>query len=330
MAAPKLNNIDKAAILLIGLGEEISAELFKHLPPEDIKRLLIAMQRLPQVDQRTATQIFKDFQQLLQHPPSQRGLDGKLVAQNMLRNVLKSNPELADHVLQGQAELTAVANVEPQVLHTILQKEQPQTIALVLAHMSPLQAAQTLKLFPTLQRPDIVMRISKLEPVDPEQIEDLNDYLAQEILKIGRKGKQPIGGADKVAAILNAMDRASEAQILTAIAERHPELEATIRGLMFTFDDLVKLQDRDLREVLKAVPANKWVVALRDASETLKAVIFKNMSPRAAQLLQEDIQVGGKVKRSEVEKTQQDIIKTVMELAEAGKINISRSDDEYV
>lgn len=316
MGAHKYSGIDKAAILLMGLGHELAAEIVKHFTPDEVKRIGAAMQRLRAVDQDTYEAILKEFSASLQKPrPRTVGM----------------TPEFAK-IFPGVngTHLEAVELVDGETLAKIISREHPQTIALVLAHLDPQKCAETLKALPQPMHADLLMRVANLESVSPEEIEALDQHLREEIASLNRFGKKKVGGVEKVASILNAVDRATESAILSQIAERHPDLSSDIKNRMFVFDDLARIEPRAMQELIKAVPQKLWTLALRTASDGVKNLVFQNMSQRGAQMLREDMEAMGKVKVADVTTAQRDILAAAKKLEADGKITLTVGLDEYV
>ncbi len=200
-----------------------------------------------------------------------------------------------------------------------------------MAHLDPKKCGETLKLLPEALHTEIILRVANLDAVAPEIIDEIDDVLRNEIQAMGSISTQKIGGVEPIAEMLNLIDKATEEQILDNLEERDPDLAEQIRQLMFVFDDLVKIDDRGIQELIKNVNNDKWKVALKTASESVRDLIFKNMSDRAATMLREDMEAMAAVKLSDVENTQFEVVQIARKLEEEGKIIIaSGGDSAYV
>jgi flagellar motor switch protein FliG len=200
-------------------------------------------------------------------------------------------------------------------------------MALILAHLEPKKCGDALKLLPDGLHTEILIRMAGLDAVQPEIIDEIDDVLRQEVQAMGSISTQKIGGVEPLAEMLNLMDKATEEQILDNLEERDPDLAEQIRQLMFVFDDLVKIDDRGIQEIIKNVNNDKWKVALRTAAEAVKDLVFKNMSERAAQMLREDMEAMSAVKLSDIETVQMEIIGITRKLESEGKIMIASGGD---
>ncbi len=332
MGAPKYSGADKAAILLMGLGEDLAAEIFKHMSEHEIRRVASAMQRLKEIDPNSFQQVLVEFQQNLKKAPRTQLQDGPEFLRHAIARALpgEKGKALADEMAQGDVRLTAVDLVDAETLAALIAKEHPQTIAIVLAHLDAKKCGETLRHLPVEDKTSLIMRIANLQSISRDYIEELDQHLRQEIAHLGSRGKKKIGGINKVAAILNVIDRTSEQSILAKINELDPSLGEQIRAQMFVFDDLIHLTDRDLQTLIKSVPQEKWLLALRTASDAIKTHVFKNMSERAAKMLQEDMAAMTRAKVTDVEAAQGEILNRAKKLEDEGKISLARNKDDYV
>lgn len=316
MGAPKHSAVDKAAILLLGMGHELAAEIMKHLSPEELKRVGNAMHRLGVLEREVFEKVLREFTNSLQ--------TARHTKVSMTPEFAKMFPGLEEARLQS-ADL-----VDGETLAKILEREHPQTIALVLAHLSPEKGAAMLKALPHDQHAALLMRLATLESVSREELEALDQHLEEEISRMNHYGKKKVGGVEKVASILNAIDRTKESAILAQIAERHPTLSDDIKSHMFVFDDLARLDARAIQELIKAVPQKLWTLALRGANEAIQKLVFENMSKRGADMLREDMAAMGKVKLSDALAAQGEILAMAKKLDADGKISLAAGTDEYV
>jgi len=210
----------------------------------------------------------------------------------------------------------------------MLQREHPQTIAIVLAHLEPTQAAEVLSKFPEQLKIEISQRIANLDQISPTILSELEDVLQSQLSSYTQSRR--IGGVKTVAEILNQMDRTSEELIIKHIEEKDPILADEIRKLMFTFEDLISVDDRGIQTILKEIATDDLVLALKMASEELKEKIFKNMSSRAVQIIKEEMETKGPVRVADVEKAQMNIVRAARRLEEEGKIVVGKRGGEAI
>ena len=206
----------------------------------------------------------------------------------------------------------------------ILRNEHPQTLALILGHLHPDQAAELLQNLPSGVRSEVLMRLARLEAVAEEMLLEVDRVLQNQLIAMGGKEGKKVGGITSVAEILNAVDRATEEEVLSEIEEESAQMAEDIRNLMFVFEDIKALDDRSIRELLKEVSNEELTQALKGASDDLKEKFFKNLSERAATMIREDLEIMGPVRLADVESAQQNVVKTVRRLEAEGKIAIGR------
>jgi flagellar motor switch protein FliG len=332
LATNKYTGAQKAAILLLSFGEEISAEIFKHMTEFEIKRIGGAMSRLGRLEEDIVEQIIAEFYQILQNN-TKFFYGGNDFTRQVIGQAFKGGEadDLIESLALGSsANLDALELIDPKTLATFIRSEHPQTIALILAHLDPKRCGETMKLLPETLHTEILLRIAKLESVQPEIIDEIDDVLRNEIQSMGSVSTQKIGGVEPLAEMLNLIDKATEEQILDSLEERDPDLADQIRQLMFVFDDLVKIDERGIQELIKNVNNDKWKIALKTASENVSELVFNNMSTRAAEMLREDIEAMGAVKLADVEAMQFEIVQVARKLEEEGKIIIASGDSAYV
>lgn len=329
MANQKYTGAQKAAILLLSFGEEISAEIFKNMTEFEIKRIGAAMSRLGRLENDVVETVMGEFYGVLQQ--NQKFFyGGNDFTKKLIGTAFKGTDgdELINQLALGSSSnLDSLELIDARTLSNFIRNEHPQTIALILAHLDSRKCGDTLKLLPESMRTEILIRIANLDAVAPEIIDEIDDVLRAEIQAMGSISTQKIGGVEPIAEMLNLIDGASEEQILDGLEERDPELAERIRQLMFTFDDLVKIDDRGIQEIVKAVQNDKWKIALKTASEAVRELVFKNMSERAAKMLREDMEAMAAVKLSDVEAIQYEIVQVARKLEEEGKIVIAMGGD---
>lgn len=332
MASNKYTGAQKAAILLLSFGEEISGEIFKNMSEFEIKRIGSAMSRLGRLEQDVIDDVMTEFYGILQQN-KKFFYGGNDFTMKVIGNAFKGGEadELIEQLALGSsANLDALELIDPRTLTNFIRNEHPQTIALILAHLDPQKCGEVLKLLPESLHTEIILRISNLDAVAPEIIDEIDDVLRNEIQAMGSISSQKIGGVEPIAEMLNLIDKATEEQILDNLEERDPELADQIRQLMFVFDDLSKIDDRGIQEIIKVVKPEQWMVALKTASEAVGELVFKNMSERAANMLKEDMEAMPAVKLSDVEKAQFDIVQITRKLEEEGKVVIAQGDTAFV
>jgi flagellar motor switch protein FliG len=231
----------------------------------------------------------------------------------------------------GPTPFQELENVSPKILSQILRNEHPQTLALIMGHLHPDQAAELIQNLPSGVRAEVLMRLAKLEAVAEEMLMEVDKVLQSQLIAIGGKEGKKVGGVNAVAEILNAVDRATEEEVLSEIEEESTQMAEDIRNLMFVFEDIKAIDDRSIRELLKEVSNEDLTLSLKGASDDLKTKFLGNLSERAATMIREDLEIMGPVKLSDVEAAQQNIVKTVRRLEDEGKIAISRGGgDEFI
>lgn len=334
-----MTNAEKAAILLLSLEEEQAAEVMKNFSSSEIKHVGRCMSYLSEISDKDIACVAGDFCTLAQ----QKGKRIVSVDDNAIKNIIKKalGDDKAKDVLSKIKEenfkapdnsvIEKLRDIDPRVLLDFTKIEHPQTIALMLAILRPEQAAEILENLPPDRRNEIVNRMITLKGVSREFIEEMARTLESE-LNLEGASEQQVGGVSMMAEILNNMNRSSENEILDSIEEVNSDLASEIRNLMFTFDDILKLTDKDIRELIKEINKEDLIRSLKVAEHELKDKIFKNMSSRAAEMLKEDIELMPPIRLSEVEEAQKKIIETAKRLESEGKITIARDNekDEFV
>ncbi|RDB35939.1 MAG: flagellar motor switch protein FliG [Spirobacillus cienkowskii] len=327
--AIKYTGPQKAAILLLAFGEEISAEIFKHMTEFEIKRIGSAMSRLGRVDSDAIDAVMEEFYQILQSN-KKYFLGSNDFTKRLIESAFKSDQAsaLIDELsLTSNANLESLELIDPKTLANFLRAEHPQTMALILAHLDPKKFGECLKILPESLHTELILRVASLESVSPEIIDEIDDVLRNEIQRLGNVTSSKVGGIDPIVEMLNLMDKATEENILDRLEERDPDLAENIRKLMFVFDDLVKIDDRGIQTVLREVKPEQLKLALKTASEGVKELIYKNMSQKAAENLKEEMAIAGPAKISDVEQAQFAIVQIARRLNDEGKIVISASGE---
>ncbi len=330
--ANKYSGPQKAAILLLAFGEEISAEIFKNMTEFEIKRIGSAMSRLGRVDGDVIDEVMEEFFVILQ-TNKKYFLGGNDFTKKIISSAFKDSEASAmidDLALETNATLESLELIDPKTLANFLRAEHPQTIALVLAHLEPKKFGETLKILPEQLHTELILRIATLESVSPDIIDEIDDVLRSEIQRMGNVTSQRLGGVDPIVEMLNLMDKTTEENILDRLEERDPDLTEQIRKLMFVFDDLVKIDDRGIQTILREVKPDMLKLALKTSSESVKELILRNMSQRAAENLREEMAVMAPAKLSDVESAQFAVVQIARRLADEGKIVIVTGGDNML
>ncbi len=326
-----LRGREKAAILLIALGPELAAQVYKYLDETEIETLTLEIANMRKVTPEEREKVLKEAQELLmaQEFIAQGGVD---YAKKLLEEAL--GPEKAQELL---AKLTASLQVRPfdfmrrtdaQQILSFIQGEHPQTIALILSYLPPDQAAQVISGLPPAMQADVAKRIATMDRITPEVLREVERVLERKLSTVLAQDFTMAGGIDALVEIINRVDRGTERNILETLEEQDPELAEEIKKRLFVFEDIIALDDRSLQRILREVEMKDLALALKGASEELKEKFFRNMSKRAAQMLKEDMEYMGPVRVRDVEEAQQRIVNIVRQLEEAGEIVIARGGGE--
>lgn len=331
MVQSRLSPAEKTAVLMVALGEDLAAEIFRQMDEQDIRRVGAALSRLGHVDQSTIDLVIAEFYQILLATDKDPVSGGFGFTKRVLAKAFHESPygqELADSIQKYHVEMKSLELAEPETIARLIRNEHPQTIALIIAHAPASKSGQILKLMPEALHTEIIKRIADLSEVDPDVIMEIDDQLRSEIEKSGMRAKK-IGGISKVAAILNSMGGEHQ-DVLDRLSERDPELSEQIRDEMFTFNDLVLLDDPSMRVLFQAVDKDTWLIALRGASEQVIDLVFRNLSDRARKLFQEDMDSLGPQRISDVKNAQNHILAIAKELEDKGKIIVERGERKVV
>lgn len=330
----QLSGPQKAAMLLVTMGESFASEVFKHLDDNEIQLLGQQIAKLDLISTSQVENIVEEFTKLIEAPENLR-VRGDLFFKKTLvqsldeprRNELLENLEID----QSPDFFQKIKKLDGKTVANFLRNEHPQTVALVLAHLERAQAGAVLSEFPENLQMEVINRIAYLDPVPTGIIEEIDEALKEEIAMIEEVGGRAIGGAQSVAEILNQMERAAEGKILKRLEEEdQEELADEIRRFMFTFEDLLGADDRAIMTILKEVNTQELALSLKAASEELKEKFFKNMSERAGTMLREELEIMGPVRLRDVEAAQQNIIQTAKRLEAKGSIVLGTKGSEDV
>lgn len=335
MSTDKLMGPEKAAILLFSLGEELASTIVKQLNEEEIKKLGSSMAKVLSVPSKTAESIFSEFNELASsHLPMEIGHGGTQFIRNVLTKAVEK--EKAQTILDEIQEETKwnlfqkIKRLDSKTIANFIRNEHPQTIAIILAHLSTAQTAGVLAELPPPLHTELIHRIAELENVPHSVVEEIDQAIEGGfgIVKDSEGFKR--GGVRFVAEVLNQVDSSIQMNVIKEIEEQKQGLADDIRRFMFVFEDLIQVDDRSLMVILKEINNETLMKALRTASDELKEKIFKNMSERAVQMMKEDMDVMGPIRLKDVEAAQQAIITTGKKLENEGKIVLARKGKEEV
>jgi flagellar motor switch protein FliG len=319
-----LGGLTKAAIVMLLLGEEATTEVFRLLSEDEIERLAKEMAELGQVSVKMSETVLDEFHTAVNaNEYSTRGDIG--YARRILEKTLGAEAarRILDRVMrsfQSTAGFKSLTAVDPEQLSKFILGEHPQTIALILAHLNPASAAQLITLLPDELRADVLTRMASLDDISPDVVTRISTVIEQRLKTLGGPSREQHGGVRAVAELFNRLERTVSAPVLEAIEAERPELAVSIRNLMFVFDDLVHVDDNGMREIVQRADKKALTIALKGASDEIRARFFTNMSKRAADMLREEMEVLGAVRLRDVEKAQQDIVSVARKLEEEGVI----------
>jgi flagellar motor switch protein FliG len=319
-----ISGIKKAAIVSLLIGEERSAEVFRHLREDEIERLAKEVAALGHISSTLGESVLEEFHQtMLASEFAGRG-DADY-AQRVLKMSLgedgaKRVMEKVQKAFESNAGFVSIERADPEQLSKFILGEHPQTIALILAHLNPGHAAQLVTLLPDSLRADVLTRMASLDDIAPDVITRISSVIEQRLRTLGGPSRETHGGVRAVAELFNRLERNVSAPVLEAIETDRPELAVSIRNLMFVFDDLVHIDDNGMREIVQRADKKGLTIALKGASEEIRDRFFKNMSKRAADMLKEEMDVLGAVRLRDVEKAQQDVVAIARKLEEEGVI----------
>ena len=321
--ASEEESIENAAILLMSLGEEEAAQVFKHLGPKEVQKLGETIARMKVIPRERVEQVLDKF---TVEAEKQHMLvpDTDEYVKSVLRKALGDDKAnlLIDRIIQG-SDVTGIESLkwmDAGSVAELLRNEHPQIIAAILVHLDQDQSSSVLKAFTERQRNEVLIRIATLDGIQPTALKDLNEVLSKVLAGGDRLKKASLGGVKAAAEIINLMGSSVETSALDYIREADGDLAQKIMDNMFTFDDLNKLDDKGFQAVLKEVQSESLVIALKGATPELREKVFRNMSSRAAETLREDLESRGPVRVSEVESEQKEMLKIVRRLVDEGQI----------
>jgi len=338
MAGPlksdRLSGADKAAILLLSLGEGRAGDILSRLEDREIQLLGQKISKLEFVPVKQMASILEEFTKMMEAPEALVVRGEQFFKNTISRSMdVKRQEDLMDKLDWETSPdfFQKIKKLDARTVASFLRNEHPQTVALVLAHLERQQAGQVLAVFPEDLQIEVLRRVASLDQVSPAIIEEIDAALREEIALVEEVGGRLVGGPQSVAEILNQMERTQETSILKRLEEEDQgELAEEIRRYLFTFEDLLGVDDRGLMALLKEVNTQELALALKAASDELKNKFFQNMSSRAAEMLQEELEIMGPARLREVEGAQQRIIQVAKRLETEGQLVLTTKDSEDV
>jgi flagellar motor switch protein FliG len=325
--------VERAAILLLTLGEQEAAQVLKHMGAREVQKVGSAMTQLLNVSKEEVSDVLTNFTSVVETQTSVGvGVD------EFLRKVLvdalgqDKAASVIDRINIGPSSkgLEALKWMDPRAVAELIRHEHPQIIAIVLAYLDSDQSAEILTCMPAGLRADVVMRIATLDGVQPTALSELDDIMEKTFAGKSTAKTSALGGAKAAADIVNLLDPGTEGPLMEQINRADEALGSKIQDLVFVFDNLIEIDDRGMQELLRNVQSDRLLIAMKGADDDLKAKIFKNMSQRAAEMLKDDLEAKGPVKLSEVEMAQKEILLAARKLAEAGTISLGGKGEAYV
>ena len=331
---PNLSGRQKAAVFLVTLGSELSAEVFKHLREDEIEALTFEIARLETFDNEQKEEVLQEFQELMmaQDFINTGGID---YARELLEKALGSQ-KAVDIINRLTTSLQVrpfdfIRRTDPTHLLNFIQQEHPQTIALILAYLEPQKASIILGSLPNEIQSDVAKRIATMDRTSPETLREVERVLEKKLASISSEDYTAAGGVESIVEILNLVDRSTEKVIIESLEEEDPELAEDIKKRMFVFEDIVMLDDRAIQKVMREVDTAELAKALKAVDSEVQDKIFRNMSKRAAALLKDDMEYMGPIRMKDVEESQQRIVSIIRKLEEQGEIVVARAgEDELV
>lgn len=332
MKFEELKGFEKAAILINYLGTEAVQKILKHLDDTDIRKLISLMAKYRVVPVSITKKVLEEYYEMISEvddyifgdTTTQKETIMNAVGEERARGILGHL-----NIAGGNSnKLESLELVDAKSLANFLIAEHPQTIAVILAHLEPEKKSEVLKRLPETLQAEVVLRLANLEFIAPELLQEVDMVLKSELQTNGSVEQAALGGVHPVAEMLNVMDKNTEASIMSRLEEKDPILAEEIRKLMFVFEDIIKIDDRGIQQLLKEVDNSKLLLALKTANADVREKIFKNLSNRAAGMLREDLENMGPAKLSEVESAQQEIVNVARRLEQEGKILIARGGSE--
>ncbi|MCF6323184.1 MAG: flagellar motor switch protein FliG [Gammaproteobacteria bacterium] len=329
-----LTGVDRAAILLMSIGEQEAAEVLKYIGPKEVHRVSTAMAALKNISQEQADGVLGDFCETADNETT-FGVGSDEYLKSVLIKALGEDKagSVIDRVLMGTSSsgLEQLKWMDPRAVVEVIRLEHPQIISVVLSYLDAEQAAEVISLLPEKVRLDVLLRVATLDRLQPAALEELNNVIEKQFVGNTAVKSATVGGIKTAANILNFMDSAEEGLIMDQITEFDNELSESIQDLMFVFADLSEIDDRGIQALLREVSSETLILALKGSEPEMQSKIFDNMSKRASEMLKDDLEARGPVKLSEVETAQKEVLAIARRMAESGDIQLGgKSSEEYV
>ena len=325
---------DRAAILLLALGEKDAAAILTHMGPKEVQELGLAMAGMTKVSTDEMESVMRSFVDTLRDQTS-LGINSDEYIRNVLTKALGTEKAggVIDRILLGRNSkgLEQLKWMDPRSIAEMIRLEHPQIIAIILSFLESDQAAEVLSVFPERIRPDIVMRIATLDGIQPAALQELDEILEKQFSGATNVKSASLGGVKTAANILNLVEGTVESGIMDQVTSSDQDLAQEIQDSMFVFDNLIDIDDRGIQTLLREVASDQLLLALRGADQALKEMIFKNMSKRAAEMLRDDLEAAAPARLSDVEAAQKEILTVTRRLADAGEIMLGGAGgDDFV
>jgi flagellar motor switch protein FliG len=329
-----LSGTQRAAVLLMTIGEELASQVLKHMQPKEVQRIGVAMAELPSVTRAQLTEVVEDFTVTVAEHTS-IGVGSEEYLRKVLVQALGEDRanSLIDRILIGgnSKGLESLKWMDGRAVADMIRTEHPQIIAIVMSYLDSDHAADVINHLPERVRTEVVMRIASLESIHPSALQELDEILEKQFAGNSNTKSSIVGGPKRAADIVNLLDSSVESALMDSIKEHDENLGVQIQELMFTFENLLDLDDRSIQRLLREVTTEQLVVALKGSTAEIKALMLRNMSKRAAEALEEDLEARGPMRVSDVEAAQKDIVATVRRLGEEGEIAVGgKGGEQYV
>jgi flagellar motor switch protein FliG len=322
-SAGKLSGTDRAAVLLLTLGEASAAEVLKHMGPKEVQKVGSAMAVMKNVHREQVTKVLQDFSETVQEQTA-LGVGSEDYIRTVMVEALGADKAqgLMDRILLGSSTkgLEALKWMDARAVAELIRLEHPQIQAIVLSYLDNDHAAEVIKFFPERTRHDVLLRIATLDGIQPSALQELDEILELQFQGNQNVQSSSVGGIKAAADILNFVDSSMEGEIMEAIKDADAELGQKIQDLMFVFDNLIDVDDRGIQALLREVSSETLILALKGADEAMKEKIFTNMSKRAAEMMRDDLENKGPVRLSEVEGAQKEILAIARRMSDSGEI----------
>lgn len=333
-SAEDLSGPERAAIFLLGMGEAGAASIMRHMAPKEVQSVGAAMAALKEVSNEQIAEVVQDFSERV-NAVNPIGIGANDFTRRVMVEALgeKRARSMLGKVMNGGATskgMDSLKWMDARSVAELIGEEHPQIVALVLASLDGDHAAQVLGLLPAESRADVIMRVARLELIDPTALEELDQVLERQLDNTQEFPPASVDGLNTAAGILNGLDSEQEAEVLEALKQADMDLGEKIQDLMFVFENLMSLDDRGMQRLIRDISVDNLTVALKGVDQELQERFFKNMSSRAAEMLKEDMEAKGPVKLADVEEQQKEILVIATKLADEGEIFMGKGGDDFV